>query len=73
MKGRLIPGNQWHFAVTSKTVKASSHLCKFYHRPTAKESEITEFDKKNWTHLRYTSLLHTAAQYTTLNYVNVIT
>jgi len=59
MKGRLIPGNQWHFAVTSKTVKASSHLCKFYHRPTAKESEITEFDKKKLD----TSTIHIATSY----------
>lgn len=51
--------------------KQSRHLCKFYRRPTAKESEIPEFDK-NWTHLRYTTLLHIDGQDSTLNYANVI-
>lgn len=47
--------------------KQLRHLCKFYRRPTAKESEIYEFDK-NWTHLRHTTLLHIEPQDCTLNY-----
>jgi hypothetical protein len=61
------PSGTWLFLKNQSRL-----LCKFYRRPTARESEISEFDK-NWTHLRYISLLHTEAQDSTLNHVNVIT